>query len=210
MSDLRAEFVALASQPGANRRALCQRFEISAATSGCGATPSKVRRGFAAATAQSAADGPGHLLAARSTPPGGRASSGAAGPPGRPAPASRLHHHGDLRRHDRLIPRRGPARRAWHFEHPYPNALWQMDFKGGWPCGPGRCQDPRRHSRYALGLAACPNQRTATVDPPGDRLSRYGSRPPAGRGSPWGNRLFTLSPQTLGERQIPPSRGGNR
>ena len=32
VSDLRAEFVALASQPGANRRELCQRFEISAPT----------------------------------------------------------------------------------------------------------------------------------------------------------------------------------
>ncbi len=32
VSDLRAAFVALASQPGANRRALCQRFEISAPT----------------------------------------------------------------------------------------------------------------------------------------------------------------------------------
>ena len=34
VSDLRAEFVALAQQPGANRRALCQRFGISAPT-GC-------------------------------------------------------------------------------------------------------------------------------------------------------------------------------
>ncbi len=33
VSDLRAEFVALATQPGANRRELCQRFEISAPTS---------------------------------------------------------------------------------------------------------------------------------------------------------------------------------
>jgi len=32
VSDLRAEFVALATQPGANRRELCQRFRISAPT----------------------------------------------------------------------------------------------------------------------------------------------------------------------------------
>ena len=32
VSDLRTEFVALARQPGANRRALCQRFGISAPT----------------------------------------------------------------------------------------------------------------------------------------------------------------------------------
>ena len=32
MSDQRAEFVALATQPGANRRRLCQRFGISAPT----------------------------------------------------------------------------------------------------------------------------------------------------------------------------------
>ena len=73
-----------------------------------------------------------------------------------------------LRRHGGLDLAQGAGQpRAFQrFEHPHPNALWQMDFKAGWPCGPGRCHPLTildDHSRYALGLAACPNQRTATV-----------------------------------------------
>lgn len=41
-----------------------------------------------------------------------------------------------------------------------------MDFRAGWPCSAGRCHPVTilyDHSRYALSLAACSNQRTATV-----------------------------------------------
>ncbi len=86
------------------------------------------------------------------------------------------------------------------FEHPHPNALGQMDFKAGWPCGPGRCHPLTildDHSRYALGLAACPNQRTATVRAHLIRtFQHYGlpARLLVDNGSPWGNH-----PQTLGK-----------
>ncbi len=55
------------------------------------------------------------------------------------------------------------------FEAPAPNDLWQMDFKGDFTVGesPGaRCYPLTvldDHSRFLVGLTACPNQRTATV-----------------------------------------------
>ena len=66
-----------------------------------------------------------------------------------------------LRRHDALDPAQGTGQphALQRFEHPYPNALWQMDFKAGWPCGPGRCHPLTildDHSLYALGLGVVP------------------------------------------------------
>ena len=69
-----------------------------------------------------------------------------------------------------------------------------MDFKAGWPCGPGRCHPLTildDHSRYALGLAACANQRTATVRAHlVAAFQRYGlpDRLLVDNGSPWGQR----------------------
>jgi transposase InsO family protein len=79
------------------------------------------------------------------------------------------------------------------FEHAAPNELWQMDFKGhfglenGARCHPLTVLDD--HSRFALGLEACSNQRTQTVQ---QRLTvifrRYGlpRRILSDNGSPWG------------------------
>ena len=53
------------------------------------------------------------------------------------------------------------------FEHPRPNGLWQMDFKGhvemraGGRCHPLSVLDD--HSRFALCIAACANEQTQTV-----------------------------------------------
>ena len=59
------------------------------------------------------------------------------------------------------------SQRDWQrFEHPQPNDLWQMDFKCHFPTGAGRCHPLTvldDHSRFALGLRACPNERTETV-----------------------------------------------
>lgn len=80
------------------------------------------------------------------------------------------------------------------FEREAPNDLWQMDFKGWF-----RLSDGDRvhsfgmlddHSRYNLCLAACSNQRTATVK--GLLTSSFGTYglPEAmlmDNGSPWGN-----------------------
>ena len=99
-----------------------------------------------------------------------------------------------------ILRRRGlinePAKsRAYErFEREAPNDLWQMDFKGWFALNDtqrvhsfGMLDD---HSRYNLCLAACSNQRTATVK---DLLSvsfgTYGL-PEAmlmDNGSPWGN-----------------------
>ncbi len=78
------------------------------------------------------------------------------------------------------------------FEHPAPNDLWQMDFKGHFALGQGRCHPLTildDHSRYALELGACADEQTLTVR---ERLQpvfeRYGlpRRILADNGSPWG------------------------
>lgn len=79
------------------------------------------------------------------------------------------------------------------FEHPEPNALWQMDFKGHFVMQHDRCHPLTLlddHSRFNLALQACANERGETVH---DRLTtvfrRYGV-PQAmlmDNGSPWGN-----------------------
>jgi transposase InsO family protein len=90
-------------------------------------------------------------------------------------------------------PGAGEARAWTRFEHASPNDLWQMDFKGHFALGQGRCHPLTvldDHSRYALELGACGNEQTATVR---DRLTavfeRYGLpwRILADNGPPWGS-----------------------
>lgn len=86
-----------------------------------------------------------------------------------------------------------PTRDLQRFEAPAPNVLWQMDFKGMFslfvgPCYPLTVLDD--HSRFALGLFACPNQQLETVQ---NHLRtifrRYGlpQRILADNGGPWGS-----------------------
>ncbi|MFH1700343.1 MAG: IS481 family transposase, partial [Candidatus Zixiibacteriota bacterium] len=52
------------------------------------------------------------------------------------------------------------------FEREHPNQLWQMDFKGDYPSGKGRCYPLSvldDHSRYGIGLFALSGQDTKTV-----------------------------------------------
>ena len=179
VTELRAEFVALAEQPGANRRELCQRFGISAPTGykwlhryeteGDAGLADRSRRPHRSPARTPPAIEQAVLRLRAQHPTWGarklRVLLAREGVEPLPA-ASTL--TAILRRHGRLDPAQGAGQpRAFQrFEHPHPNALWQMDFKAGWPCGPGRCHPLTildDHSRYALGLAACPNQRTATV-----------------------------------------------
>jgi transposase InsO family protein len=99
-----------------------------------------------------------------------------------------------LRRNDCISARASEAARCYQrFEHPCPNDLWQMDFKGDFAlAGGGRCHPLTMlddHSRYNLLLAACPNQQRTTVL---SRLRtvfhRYGlpRRMLMDNGSPWG------------------------
>lgn len=73
-----------------------------------------------------------------------------------------------LRRHD-LLATGAPARDCSaprRFEYAAPNELWQMDFKGHFALRHGRCHPLTvldDHSRFAVGLSACANEREVTA-----------------------------------------------
>jgi transposase InsO family protein len=99
-----------------------------------------------------------------------------------------------LHRHARIDPAESMKHKACQrFEAQAPNDLWQMDFKGDIAAVQGRCHPLTvldDHSRYALGLEACGNQQTGTVQ---ERLTqifrRYGlpRKLLVDNGSPWGS-----------------------
>lgn len=200
----REEFVTLAMDPDRNFRELCRRWGISPPTGykwvhryaevGRAGLADRSRRPQRSprrtATAMEEA-----VCAVRQEHPawGGRkirAVLAAAGVDAVPAPATIT---GILRRHGLLVPER-PAPHAWQrFEAPEPNQLWQMDFKGHFPAGDGRCHPLTvldDHSRFNLCLAACADERGETVK---DHLTaafqRYGlpERLLVDNGAPWGN-----------------------
>lgn len=99
-----------------------------------------------------------------------------------------------LHREGLIGPECPPGQRAWQrFEHPVPNSLWQMDFKGpvktlAGPVHPLTVLDD--HSRYNLGLQVLPNQRTGPVQAALITIfRRYGlpNRLLMDNGSPWGD-----------------------
>jgi transposase InsO family protein len=203
--DQREEFVRLAQVEGANVSALCRRLGISR-KSGY-KWLSRFRAGGPAALADRSRR-PQHcpqqspvvvetaVLALREEHRswGGRKIAarlqklGQAGVPS-PSAITRI-----LHRHGRIDPEETWCRQAVRrFEYAAPNELWQMDFKGhlALGCGP-RCHPLTvldDHSRYALVLQACANERTATVR---EHLTaafrRYGlpQRLLCDNGSPWG------------------------
>jgi transposase InsO family protein len=73
---------------------------------------------------------------------------------------------GILYRHNKIAAAEPQAGGYTSFEADEPNDMWQMDFKGWFTCGTGRC-DPfdvlDDHSRYNLHLEACTDQKTGTV-----------------------------------------------
>ena len=175
---LRAEFVALANQDRANVRALCRQFQISPPTAykwlarfardGPAGLVDHSRRPHHSPT-RTSAEVEANVIALRDAHPtwGGRKVS------------ARLEHRGQvapqpstvteiLRRHGRLeSAERVPH--AWRrFEREVPNQLWQMDFKGhvALAQGHGRVHPLTvldDHSRYAIGLEACADERGATI-----------------------------------------------
>jgi transposase InsO family protein len=101
---------------------------------------------------------------------------------------------GILHRHDLIGTQEGAKHKALQrFEHPAPNDLWQMDFKGHIAMEQGRCHPLTvldDHSRYALGLDACANERAETVrEHLSEAFRRYGLpwRMLMDNGSPWGD-----------------------
>ncbi len=173
---LRHEFVQLAGQEGANVRALCRRFGISPKTgykwlqrnavegseglldrsrrpeTSPGRTPAVMEHAVLTLRDQHPAWG-GRKLHTRLL---------TLGHDGVPSPSTIT---AILRRHGRLDATQGAQHSAWRrFEHPVPNDLWQMDFKGHVALQHGRCHPLTvldDHSRYALCLTACANEQTA-------------------------------------------------
>lgn len=201
---LRAEFCRLAAQPGASKRALCRRFGISHTTGykwlerhaaqGVAGLLDRSRRPRSSPRQTSAAM-EAAVLALRAEHPcwGGRKLKRVLEREGCRAVPSASTITAILRRHGQLDgPGAGEARAFVRFEHGEPNALWQMDFKGHFALGPGRCHPLTLlddHSRYALEIGACGDEREATVRQRLERLfRRYGlpRRILADNGPPWG------------------------
>jgi transposase InsO family protein len=98
-----------------------------------------------------------------------------------------------LRRHGLLTPGEDWRQLPTRFEAPFPNDLWQMDYKGHFPLVPrGRCHPLTvldDHARYALGIRAHADQRETSVKAELIQLfQRYGlpNRILCDNGSPWG------------------------
>ncbi len=200
--DQRIEFVALARAAGVSRRELCRRFGISAKTgykwlrrAGQGEDWSADRsRRPHGSPRRSDAELEAAVLRVRDRHPawGGRKIRRCLEVDGLTPPAASTV-HAILVRHGRVSPpmREEAGRR---FEHPAPNLLWQMDFKGrfamrdqGW-CHPLTMIDD--HSRYALCLEACGNEQGPTARGHIERTFRCYGLPDAilvDNGGPWGD-----------------------
>lgn len=201
---LKHEFVTLARREGANIRELCRRYGISAPTAyqlldrydreGDAGLTQRSRRPHSFPN-RTSLDLERAVVGLRTEHPawGGRTirrvleRSGYSSVPS-PSTITAI-----LRRNGCVVGGDRPQRDWQRFEHPHPNDLWQMDFKGHFAIGTGRCHPLTvldDHSRFALGVQACANQRTETVR---ERLSaifrRYGlpKRMLMDNGSPWGN-----------------------
>jgi len=179
LMSLREEFVLLARVPEANVSEICRRFGISRSTGykWIGRYGQEGYRGLAdrsrrpqtcphqtnEATEQV-------LVALRREHPawGGRKlkrileNRGLLRPPAPSTITAILHRHGLVGVGE--SEKRGAMQR---FEHETPNALWQMDFKGDFSLSRGgRCHPLSiidDHSRFAVCLRACADQRTPTV-----------------------------------------------
>jgi len=109
-----------------------------------------------------------------------------------------------LRRHDQLHSSGEPEPTNYiRFEHPHPNDLWQMDFKGDFPLSRGRCHPLTvldDHSRFSVCLAACDNERSETVKMLLiQSFERYGlpRRMTMDNGSPWRGSGSSFSQLTV-------------
>ncbi len=97
-----------------------------------------------------------------------------------------------LRRYGKIDPEESLKHRPQQrFEMEQPNQLWQMDFKGHFAINAGRCHPLTvldDHSRFLLGLRACPDETHQTVTEQLSAIFRqYGlpERMLMDNGSPW-------------------------
>lgn len=202
----RREFVQLALVEGANMTALCRQFQVSrktgykwlarfrsegdAALVDQSRRPSKVRD-------PTDPDIERQVLQVRDDHPtwGGRKIRARLAALGMEQPPAASTITQILRRHGRILPQASRDREAYQrFERDAPNELWQMDFKGEFKMSNGRYCYPLTvlddYSRFALGLAACGDQKRPTVQQHLISLFRRYGLPQAiytDNGPPWGS-----------------------
>ena len=176
--DRREEFVRLALRPGTNLAELCRRFEITRSNGykwlgrfraeGHAGLEERSRRPRLS-PAQTHPELERLILSVRSDHPswGGRKIRKVLEQQGWAKPPSASTITEVLRRCGQLDGPGAGAPREWtRFEHAQPNELWQMDFKGHFALSQGRCHPLTvldDHSRYALEIGACGDERTQTV-----------------------------------------------
>ena len=202
--DRKREFVRLALAEGANMRELCRRFGVSPTLGyrllkryrevGEAGLEARSRRPLRSPR-RTSPEVEAAALAIRSAHPawGGRKISAVLKRQGLGPPAASTVTD-ILRRGGVELGRFGGGAGAFiRFEHPAPNDLWQMDFKGHVAMRSGRLHPLTvldDHSRFCLVLGACANERTRTVqDHLTEAFERYGRpwRMTMDNGSPWGN-----------------------
>ena len=200
----RNEFIALAILPGANVSELCRRFGVSRRTGH--KWLGRYRQGGAAALVEQSrrpkcsprvvrGAAVAALLALRDEHPtwGPRKLRRRLKDLGQQELPARSTIGAILSREGRIDSQASEAATAWQrFEHPAPNALWQMDFKGHFALGNATRCHPLTvlddHSRYLVGLRACTRECTQTVQAHLESLFRiYGlpERILCDNGSPW-------------------------
>jgi transposase InsO family protein len=202
---LRREFVMLAQQEGANIRELCRRYRIQPrigykwlgryVQDGASGLADRSRRPHRSPHRTDEAVEAAVTGLRRQHPCwGGRKlrrrllELGVAGVPSAGTITAILH------RHQLIEASESSKHRAFErFEHAAPNDLWQMDFKGHFATAAGRCHPLTildDHSRFALALAACADERRSTVEAAmTGAFRRYGlpNRMLMDNGAPWGN-----------------------
>jgi len=200
----RMEFVSLAFEEGANISELCRGFGISRRTghkwldrarSGDGEWWRDRSRRPRSSPGRTASEIEALVVDVRRRYPawGGRKlrrrlqMEGLSDPPAPSTITEILRRHGFILEAESI--KRGPMQR---FERDDPNDLWQMDFKGRVKTGSGDCHPLTvvdDHSRFAICVAACGDEREETVKPAlVDSFRRYGlpDRMLMDNGSCWG------------------------
>lgn len=201
---LRKEFVHLAQAEEANIRALCRRFRVSPTTgykwlgrfraTGVSALADQSRRPYTSPT-RTPPEVERTILSARELHPAWGARKLRVwllnqGHHPMPSPSTIT---AILGRHGCIDAAEAAKHRPWvRFERPAPNDLWQMDFKGQFPLAQGWCYPLTvldDHSRFAVGLQACGDQRWPTVQQQLTGVFRRYGLPQEmlmDNGAPWG------------------------
>ncbi len=212
---LRKEFIMLALQPGANRRALCRRYGISAPTGykwlhrylseGDEGLVDQSRRPHHSPNRTHDALEQAAVALYLEHGWGGRKLERRLrklGYQNVPSPSTLT---AILHRYALIAPEQSAKHQPWQrFEHPTPNALWQMDFKGHFPTVTARCHPLTvldDHSRFNLTLRACANEQASTVEQALRATFRHYGLPQqllVDNGAPWGcDARHRLTPLTV-------------